>query len=221
LNDAGLAITRQQLELARAQLTLVGIASLGLVRITDWFALTLANRFLPALYWIGVAHVTSMLVCTALYLAVRPAQAFATPDPRTNWRGLFRDSLILLGATALAVTSGIFTPEVSPVAVVGMLGFGLLAEETLFRGVIFELAERAVPRWPNAPLIISTVLFSLQHLSYHNYHLTHAAMIQIAYTLPMGWVLGRLRQWSKSLLPSIILHFLINSMALLLAYFVR
>lgn len=84
-----------------------------------------------------------------------------------------------------------------------------LQEELLFRGAIFELAERAWPRvirW--APLLLSTRFFSLHHLQLHHYRLTPAAIGQMAFTLPMGWVLGLLRRESKGFWPGLAVHFL-------------
>ena len=87
---------------------------------------------------------------------------------------------------------------------------GPLTEELLFRGAIFELAERTFVRSTIAPLLLSTLLFSLYHLQLHQFRVTPFVAVQLAFTLPMGWVFARLRALSGSIWPSFGLHVLTN-----------
>jgi len=73
------------------------------------------------------------------------------------------------------------------------------------------LAERGWARtrgW--GPITASTVPFALQHLQFHDYRLSAAALLQVGFTVPMGLVFGRLRQESGSLWPGLIVHILTN-----------
>jgi membrane protease YdiL (CAAX protease family) len=80
----------------------------------------------------------------------------------------------------------------------------------LFRGAIFELAERTFFRSAVAPVLVSTVLFSLYHLQLHQFHVTPFVATQLAFTVPMGIVFGRLRALSGSIWPSFVVHVLTN-----------
>ena len=59
------------------------------------------------------------------------------------------------------------------------------------------------------------MLFSIQHLQYHHYHVNAQALTQVAYTFPLGLVLGYVRSDTARLMPAIGVHFLNNIIAVL------
>jgi membrane protease YdiL (CAAX protease family) len=88
------------------------------------------------------------------------------------------------------------------------LGFGLVAEELIFRGVVFQLAADAVST--RAAIVITAALFGLSHLAYHDFELTSAAIQQASYTSVIGLLLGWQRQRTGALTLPIATHFLLN-----------
>jgi hypothetical protein len=71
---------------------------------------------------------------------------------------------------------------------------GLLAEEFLFRGAIYELTKKAFPNlyiWRfSGPVLISSIFFGLQHLGYHHFQINQASISQVIYTFIMGLFFG-------------------------------
>jgi membrane protease YdiL (CAAX protease family) len=95
--------------------------------------------------------------------------------------------------------------------IIGFLLFGPAQEELLFRGAIYELTKRSSHGTSSlAPILVSSIMFSLHHLQLHGYHLSGAAALQLAFTLPMGLVFASLRAASDSLWPGFALHVLTN-----------
>lgn len=169
------------------------------------------------LIWAAELCIPSFLVCFLLYWSIRPSRPFAGPQPDTSWSRLARLGgawlLVWLAGSAIAAgivghwiryTSGLY-------AVLCFALIGPLQEELLYRGVLFELAERGWPQgriW--SPITASTVPFALQHFQFHGYRLSPAALLQVAFTIPMGLVFGRLRRDSGSLWPGFAVHVVTN-----------
>ena len=99
--------------------------------------------------------------------------------------------------------------------IAAFIGFGLIAEELLFRGAIFSLSSRVFAARATPPIVWTATLFSVQHLQYHHFHPDAHALTQIAYTFPMGFVLGYVRSATQRLWPSVLVHLLNNGVALL------
>jgi len=98
-----------------------------------------------------------------------------------------------------------------PGQLVGFLLLGPLQEELLFRGAIFELAERArIASGARGAILVSAVLFALHHLQLHGFVLNRASLIQVGFALPMGLVFGLFRAESGSLWPGLALHVATN-----------
>ncbi len=129
-------------------------------------------------------------------------------------------SLLFLSGAWLVVTAvadfvvDVYLPPIHRAsAIAAFLVCGAVAEEFLFRGAVFDSAERI---WGEGwkPVLLSAAAFSLAHLQYHSFRLTPQAWAQIGYTLPMGMVLGILRWKSRRLWPSAALHIANNALAL-------
>jgi len=94
--------------------------------------------------------------------------------------------------------------------IVALLIMGLLpavAEEVLFRGGIQNFLYGATKK-PWFAIIIATLIFSLAHFSWYGFFFRCA----------LGVILGCLYQYSRSLWPGILAHFLNNAMIVTIAY---
>jgi membrane protease YdiL (CAAX protease family) len=200
---------------SRCGLAALGLVSIGLVTTANRSASLLAPRWT----WLPDSCVLSFLACCGMYLAIRPERPFARPVPGTDWARVRRITLLWLGLWLTAsVIAGLvaghwmrYRLSHGSAQLIGFLVLGPAQEELLFRGAIYELAERSrlgAGVWP--PIIASSVLFSLHHLQLHGYHLTLQALLQMGFTLPMGVVFGLLRAESRSLWPGLGAHVLTN-----------
>lgn len=199
----------------RAGLVCLAVISFGLV--------TTVNRAAGRLFfkwpWLPDTCIASFFVCLAIYLGIRPTRPFAAPSPTTNWLRIWRVAIVWLGiwflaSAVMALAAGHWVrygPSYGTPQRVGFLAFGPLQEELLFRGAIYELAER---RWPGRgawiPILVTAGLFSLHHLQPHHYPLTKGALLQMAFTFPMGVVFGILRAESQSIWPGLEAHLFTN-----------
>lgn len=102
---------------------------------------------------------------------------------------------------------------------------GLLAEELLFRGALFNLCQsffgsKAIARI-SVTVWITSLLFGLQHLGYHHFRIDASTITQIIYTIIMGIVFGNLRLVTGKVWPVILFHFITNSFTVIrsLGYF--
>lgn len=82
-----------------------------------------------------------------------------------------------------------------------------VAEEGLFRGLIQPLLARYIN--PHLAILLTSLGFALLHNQY-------LAFLSI---FALGAVLGYLRQWTNSIWPSTLLHFLNNASIVVLVYF--
>jgi membrane protease YdiL (CAAX protease family) len=201
---------------ARVGLGVLSLVSLGLVTTSN----RLAGALAPRLPWLPDSCLGSLVVCFFVYLSIRPSRPFGGPVPRTPWPRLLRVSswwlaLWLAGSAAAALAAGHwqrYRLATTPAQIAAFLILGPLQEELLFRGAIFELAQRSAPASdPRGPIAWSAVCFALHHLQLHGYQLTPSALLQVAFALPMGWAFGTLRSLSGSLWPGLALHVATNA----------
>jgi membrane protease YdiL (CAAX protease family) len=199
-----------------ALLVPIGAVSVVLTTATNRAGGALLGHVVPSVSWLADACVPVLCASALLYALVRPARPLAAPLPNTNWSlirrlGMWTLGIWLAGSALVAFHVGHWVTYTNGLAsVIGFVLVAPLAEELLFRGAIFELAERAWPLNPAAPIWMSSVLFSLHHLDLHGFQLTRAALGQVAFTLPLGLAFAALRQRSGSLWPGLGLHVLVN-----------
>jgi membrane protease YdiL (CAAX protease family) len=82
--------------------------------------------------------------------------------------------------------------------------FAPLVEELIFRGLIFSRLERAMPGW--LACLLSALLFGL----------CHGQWIWMTYAFLMGFLFGRMRKATGSLLPSLVSHAIFNTIGFLM-----
>lgn len=197
------------------------VISLRLTTTINSEAIVLLRQAAPGATWIGYAAIPSCLAALLIYLAIRPQRPLAWAAAGTDWPSVIRLSLLWLTiwiglSVGVPYALGRLTPyATAAVDVAAFIVFGALGEELLFRGAIFEVAQRALPTSPHAPLLISTLAFSLHHFELHADPLSAAALGQVAFTVPMGLVFARIRQQSQSLWPGFLVHVLTNLPGLL------
>lgn len=200
----------------RTLLIAAGLLSLCLTTAVNGIAGGWLKRNAPQFALLADATIPSMLASLIFYLAVRPERPFAPPPRSTNWPPIIRLCAIYLaiwvsGSALVACIRGgwrAYTHEAAP-----LFAFVLvapLAEEIMFRGTLFELAERSSFAFPAAPIWITSILFGLQHFQLHGYRADSAALTQAAFTFPMGLVFATVRSRSRSIWPALILHILTN-----------
>ncbi|MBV8331654.1 MAG: CPBP family intramembrane metalloprotease [Candidatus Eremiobacteraeota bacterium] len=202
----------------------LAILSLGLLSIVDDNVYAFASAHAPGLEWIARYRLTSLAVSLALYVTTGPALSYRLPARDAHWRAVaviaafwFVPDLLMLYVARVPVPVLQSVPDFT-----AFLVTGLLAEELLFRGAIYQLAERALPRTfviagtrlPLWPIVVSALLFSLAHFQYYGFAITPRALAQVSYTLIMGLMWGPLRSVTSSIWPAIAFHLLTNAIAL-------
>jgi membrane protease YdiL (CAAX protease family) len=194
----------------------VGAASIGLISIVDDTAFSASSPAWPTLALLARIRVPSLVVCATLYALVARWGAAWTPSVE-RWRAILWTSLAWLLPTAFFVlVVRVWVPPLrGPVDVVAFLCTGLLAEELLFRGAIFRLADLSWQGAQGRAVVVSALLFGASHVQYHGFQVTRPALIQVAYTTALGLFLGRLRGLSNSLWPPAALHVANNLLTLL------
>ena len=198
---------------------IVGALSLKLTTTANQVVGGWLFHHIPAAGWLADSVLPSLLASIAIYCAIKPKHLLSLPDQQTSWPAILRVGgswLVawLIGSAVAAIAVGHwigYTYATHNMA--EMLGFALvapLAEETIIRGALFELAERAFGSNPRFAVLCTSLLFSLFHLQFHAFRLNLAAIGQLLFTIPMGLVLGTLRRDSKSIWPGVVVHILTN-----------
>ncbi len=201
-------------DLTLVMLLLVGLASLVLINGVDDHCYLFLARAAPAWKLIPALRLTSLIACAVL-CSVFGRHSMRAPVPATPWRIVTIATVSWLCGSILALfVFHVWTPLLPTWIDVGsFLVTGLLGEELLFRGAVFALAERIfgpTGRLPLAAIGISAVTYGIQHLGYHGWHFSGAALTQVGYTTAFGVLLGLLRGWSGSLWVPAAVHFLNN-----------
>jgi membrane protease YdiL (CAAX protease family) len=200
--------------------TIICLLSIGLIVIADNLAVQFLKVVAPDFIFLGQIRLVSLIICFGLF---RYAHTETNDDqlPVADWKKVVRISMIWLIPTAyLVLVMHVWVPPLSGwIDITSFMITGLLAEEFLFRGCIYELANKVFPRfriWKfSAAILISAIFFGLQHLAYHHFHFTSAAVVQISYTFLMGLFFASVRETSGRLWPVIALHFITNLFTLI------
>jgi len=100
-------------------------------------------------------------------------------------------------------------PKMPPGLLVLMSAWVAVFEETVFRGFLLTRLRAMVGWWP-AAVVLGAALFAPGHW--------YQGAIGVGFTFVLGILLGGIFAWRKSLVPVIILHFLLNTVQLLVMY---
>jgi membrane protease YdiL (CAAX protease family) len=189
--------------------------SLGLITGVDDAVASVLGRFAPALAWIAWIRIPSLVVCAILFLSARPGEAWRFSRKTLSWPVVRVALFWLVPAGYAALAARVWVPALPRwIDVVAFLVTGLLAEELLFRGAIFQLAGRILAEKPRvaawSSVLVSAVFFALQHLQYHGFQWTPAAAVQVGYTFVMGVCFGVVRHRSDSIWGPIAVHLINN-----------
>jgi membrane protease YdiL (CAAX protease family) len=197
----------------------LSVVSIGLVTVTD----QMAASILPApLKVIAYIRIPSVLLCFTVWLVLRQT-AHPIFSPQTiPWRSLVIPAALWLIPTAI-LTLGhvVWVPQISGATnTIAFMVTGLLAEEFLFRGALYDQYLSLPDGFGGSKtaIICSATLFGCSHLQYHHFVLTTAAGAQILYTIVLGVLLGIIRERSESIVPGIFVHMTGNAFVLLAAH---
>ena len=130
---------------------------------------------------------TAAAITPALYVVVTLAMAMI---PEHLMESYDQASASLDGSDMLTMLATVF--------------FAPLVEEIIFRGVIQSRLERVMPGW--LACLLAALLFGL----------CHGQWIWMTYAFVMGFLFGRMRQVTGSLLPSLVAHAVFNTIGFLL-----
>lgn len=179
-------------------------------------------RMLPApLSLLADLRITSLLLVSAIYFSLKEIYGFAAlSKPRLSRRVVFMVVSWLPLTAYFVLIRKVWVPRLPTwIDITAFMLTGLIAEEILFRGILFNLAERVFGARSlfkfTYPVLITSLLFGLQHLSYHSFSLNSAALTQVAYTTAMGIVFGSIKEVSGRIWPAILFHMLNNSFTLM------
>lgn len=195
-----------------------------LLVLSTWLTATanrLSGRLLltaaPGAAWLADAAVPSMFCILLLFLRFGRLSQLAWPILRGSaWQRIgvlsarWLLAWLLLSALAALLTGGWITYATAPAERLAFLIFGPIGEEMLFRGLILEAAVACFPDREARAVLVSAVAFSLHHIQLHDHPFEGLALAQLAFTLPMGIVLARVRLLSGSLWPPLLLHIATN-----------
>jgi membrane protease YdiL (CAAX protease family) len=193
--------------------------SVALITAVDNAAAAILGLFAPSLQCVAWVRVPSLLACAAMFFITNPADSYRLPQATSITFSVVALALLWLLPAAYAVlVAKIWVPSLPRwIDVVAFMLTGLLAEELLFRGAIFQMATRAagshtaLAAW--AAVLVSAGFFALQHIQYHGFQLSPAAAVQISYTFVMGIVFGLLRHKTGSIWTPIAVHMINNAFA--------
>ena len=131
----------------------------------------------------------------------------------TNWKDyLYFIPLVLIISTNLWTGININNSYSEIIFhILTMLNIGFL-EETIFRGFLFKMMEKNNVK---SAIIVSSITFGIGHIV----NLLNGAdlvptLLQICYAISLGYMFVIIFYKSKSLVPCIIAHFLINALSI-------
>lgn len=197
-------------------LLISSFASLGFIQIVDRFFFNALGGSGSTFSIIGDLRISSLFILIATYLWLKGIFDFKSAfKPELLKRSIIVGSIWLVMTGYFVLFKRVWVPNLSDwIDFVSFMVLGLIAEEILFRGIIFDLAKAKFKDRMflsfSFPVLLSSVLFGLQHLSYHAFKLTPASITQVTYTIFMGLVFGLIRESTGRLWPIILFHMMNN-----------
>lgn len=183
----------------------------------------LIDKLIPSVQHTSLLSSVLIIICIVLW--DKTTHALLWLPPSSFWKILCYSIsvlvLILLTINSLNPPVARITGQVRSLSeVVDVLVFATLAEELIFRGVMWSMAKELVQtRHRRAVTLIGTsVLFGVGHLGYwalSDWPLPPEAMMHALLMVVAGAFFGGLRLASRSLFAPIAIHMLANGIILL------
>jgi len=163
-------------------LILIGFLSLGLISITDKVIYNFLMDSGSSLALFADLRFPSLILVGAIYAGLLKMQIIDSPVPISPSKRDFRGPSIWLVLTAYFVlVKKVWVPNLKDwIDWIAFIVTGLIAEEILFRGILFDLCrkvfrERQVLNL-SIPVLLTSFLFGIQHLSYHHFQINSASI---------------------------------------------
>jgi membrane protease YdiL (CAAX protease family) len=139
-------------------------------------------------------------------------------DSLIRWRRVLGVTVALSALAAIALSQMTSNPFSGADLVIEGIAVPI-SEELLFRGVLFTLVLLALTRLHHAgratllAVLISGVAFGLAHLNNLGSYDTIFVLLQATYATVLGLAAGYLRAGTRSVYPAIVLHAVVNLVA--------
>ncbi|MCX6646054.1 MAG: CPBP family intramembrane metalloprotease [bacterium] len=157
--------------------------------------------------------------CKFRKLPVRETLGLIVPDSRTFlfWIGLYLPIFFIMeaGYFGLGLAKGnvwVYQGFITGIRILKIGLLGPIAEELVFRGLLFDRISRAKPG-PIAAVILTAIFFAAAHFSYD--------IMDILMILVDGLYFGWVRHKTGSVLIPIVLHIFINIAAIVEFLFIN
>lgn len=205
----------------RWRLAITSVLALVVFRLVDRGIFVLSERRVPALAVGADLRFTSLLLLCGLVLTTNARAVLGLPrgDLRREVR-LVPWILGWLGATVISVhifgVGRVGLPRWQDVFAFSVTG--PIAEELLIRGLVLTAAECVWPPVglrPGKAVYFSAAVFSGMHLQYHAFRIDLSSCLQLAWTFPLGILLGWIVERTHSIWPSLAVHLVNNALVLL------
>ena len=207
--------------LSKIILLVLSILSVGFISLTDKYIFDLLTGLHSPLALLADLRLPSLTIISVLYFVLIKTRLVEPIDKISPGKRAFQGPLIWLLMTAYFVlVKKVWVPNLKDwVDGTAFMLTGLIAEEILFRGILYDLCNKVFGyrRFLNfsIPVLLTAILFGLQHLSYHGFKITPASTTQVVYTIFMGIVFATFKESTGRLWPVILLHMLTNSFTLI------
>jgi membrane protease YdiL (CAAX protease family) len=160
----------------------VGVLSLGLISVTDKLLFNFLKNLDSSLSLLADLRLSSLLLVSFLYIGILKTHIVEPSVKILPTKKDFRGPIIWLVLTAYFVLiKKVWVPNLKDwVDWTAFMITGLVAEEILFRGILYDLCVKVFQdrRILNLsmPVLITSILFGLQHLSYHGFKINSASI---------------------------------------------
>ena len=205
-----------------AAVALVVVA--GAVLVLDTASTALLRRLLAGRHgWLLDLHLPELVAGVALYLATGPAGTWRLPARGMTPRQAWLVPVVWLGVWVVA--TGLVVAVAGRGAwsrATGLVVTHVLGQELLFRGAVYQLAERVWPAPVSDPdgmsgwaVLLSGLLYGLAQLQYGGFTVTGPIVWMAVRALVLGSIMAFARPYFRSLWPGTTFHAISNGLSVL------
>ncbi|MDD3186094.1 MAG: type II CAAX endopeptidase family protein [Anaerostipes sp.] len=141
-------------------------------------------------------RISVLLLCVLLVVAVYPFISFINSV----------SLLFVHDITSTSVSRSVASGPILSLVSIGVMP--ALVEEVIFRGVIFSKLRGARPV---KGILLTALFFGFAHLNPN----------QMSYTIVIGIVLGLIVEFTDSIFPAMLIHFIFNSSSVIMEFFLN